>query len=107
MYSRTRSDTLYDHVLRVCRAYNFYPNIIQETYEMPTTLALVAAGLGVALVPQSDSIVKIDGVISRKLDTTLTVWQVGAIWRKEEGQPLTEAFLKVLNAELKSTQSRS
>lgn len=100
MYSRNRSAHIYDHVLRVCAAYHFYPKIVQETFELPTMLAFVAAGLGVALVPESQFRVRFKGVIYRQLANPVTSWKVGAIWRKESGQPLTNAFVEVLNAEI-------
>ena len=101
IYSRKRSENIYDHVLRVCAAYNFHPKIIQQTLELPTMLALVAAGLGVALVPESQFRVRFEGVIHRRLSNPVTTWKVGAVWRKENGQPLTKAFLKILAEELR------
>ena len=101
IYSRNRSEYIYDHVLRVCAAYNFHPKIVQETFELPTMLALVAAGLGIALVPESQCRVKFEGVIYRRLANPVTNWQVGAVWRKETEQLLTEAFLRVLTEEIK------
>jgi DNA-binding transcriptional LysR family regulator len=44
---------LYDQVDRICGRAGFKPNVVQEALEIQTTLSLVAAGIGVAIVPQS------------------------------------------------------
>ena len=97
---RRRSDTLNDHVLALCSAHGFYPKIVQQAFEFPTVLALVAAGLGVALVPESQLRIKVEGVNYRKLNSSEAAWKVGAVWRKDDLQPLTKEFLEVLSEEI-------
>jgi len=97
---RQRSETLNDHVLEVCRSYGFYPKIVQQAFEFPTVLALVAAGLGIALVPKSQLRVKVEGVTFRKLDSSVAAWKIGAVWQKDNLQPLTKVFLDILSEEI-------
>ena len=51
--ARSTSASGHDHVIAVCRAAGFAPNIVQETHELFTMLRLVRAGMGVALAPSA------------------------------------------------------
>ncbi len=51
-YGRRWAPDFYDHWTGICRRAGFTPTVIQETAEMATALALVAAGLGVAILPE-------------------------------------------------------
>jgi DNA-binding transcriptional LysR family regulator len=42
-----------DHVLSLFRAQGLQPRVVQEANELQTALGLVAAGLGITLVPAS------------------------------------------------------
>jgi DNA-binding transcriptional LysR family regulator len=51
-YGRRWAPAFYDNWTGICRRAGFSPIVIQETAEMDTALALVAAGLGVAILPE-------------------------------------------------------
>jgi LysR family transcriptional regulator, benzoate and cis,cis-muconate-responsive activator of ben and cat genes len=51
-YGRRWAPDFYDHWTSICRRAGFLPTVLQETAEMATALALVAAGLGVAILPE-------------------------------------------------------
>jgi DNA-binding transcriptional LysR family regulator len=53
LYRRATGPGLYDAILAACRSAGFSPDVVQEAPRMPATLALVAAGLGVSVVPAS------------------------------------------------------
>jgi len=53
LYRRRAGPGLYDTILGACRAAGFTPRIAQEAPRLPATLSLVAAGLGVSVVPAS------------------------------------------------------
>lgn len=50
---RLGSSIFVDQVYQACLAARFEPNIVQQVVEVPAVLNLVAAGLGVAIVPES------------------------------------------------------
>lgn len=52
MYSATDAAGLHAHAMSACEAAGFAPDIAQEATQVPTVLALVESGLGVALVPE-------------------------------------------------------
>jgi DNA-binding transcriptional LysR family regulator len=97
---RQLSPSFHDHVFRLCASQGFQPNVIQEASEFPTILALVASGLGVALVPESALRTHVEGIVTRTIREREAVWRVGAAWRDVGGEVLRDAFLAVLREEL-------
>jgi DNA-binding transcriptional LysR family regulator len=61
-FPREVSPALHDQLTRVFAASRVVPRIVQEAYEWQTVVALVNAGLGVALVPDSFRSLRMDGV---------------------------------------------
>ncbi|WP_066779474.1 LysR family transcriptional regulator [Sphingomonas sp. CCH5-D11] len=53
LYPRSNGRLLYDSIIAACRNAGFSPRIAQEAPQMASTVNLVAAGVGVALVPES------------------------------------------------------
>jgi DNA-binding transcriptional LysR family regulator len=53
LYRRAAGPGLYDSIVSACHAAGFSPQAVQEVPRITSTLNLVAAGLGVTLVPQS------------------------------------------------------
>jgi DNA-binding transcriptional LysR family regulator len=53
LYPRSNGRLLYDTIIAACRNAGFSPRIAQEAPQMASTVNLVAAGVGVALVPES------------------------------------------------------
>jgi DNA-binding transcriptional LysR family regulator len=51
-YRRSLAPAFYSVWTGICQHAGFLPRVVQETAEMTTALALVAAGMGVAIVPQ-------------------------------------------------------
>jgi DNA-binding transcriptional LysR family regulator len=58
---------LYDETVAACRAAGFSPHIGQQAPRITSTLGLVAAGLGIALVPESMQSMSMDGLVYRRL----------------------------------------
>jgi DNA-binding transcriptional LysR family regulator len=81
---------------RACRAAGFVPRRTHEADQTSIVLALVAAGLGVALLPESVLAVTVDGVRYRELtDCDVTV-DVALAWRREDPSPVLGKALAVL-----------
>ena len=70
LYRRPVGPGLHDAIIAACDRAGFSPQIGQEAPRMLSTLSLVAAGLGVTLVPQSMSRLEADGVVYRRLAAT-------------------------------------
>jgi DNA-binding transcriptional LysR family regulator len=67
VYRRRSGPGLYDAILAACNAAGFSPRIGQEAPRIVSTLNLVAAGLGISLVPESLQRMRMDGVVFRSL----------------------------------------
>jgi DNA-binding transcriptional LysR family regulator len=67
LYRRPVGPGLHDAIIAACDRAGFSPQIGQEAPRMLSTLSLVAAGLGVTLVPKSMSRLEAEGVAYRAL----------------------------------------
>jgi DNA-binding transcriptional LysR family regulator len=67
LYRRPVGPGLYDAIIAACHGAGFSPLVGQEAPRILSTLSLVAAGLGVSLVPTSLQRLRMDGVVFRPL----------------------------------------
>ena len=67
IYRRPNGPGLHDAIVSACNAAGFSPRIGQEAPRIGSTLNLVAAGLGISLVPESLQLMRMDGVAFRRL----------------------------------------
>ena len=67
LYKRPGGPGLYDTIITACRGAGFSPLVGQEAPRILSTLNLVAAGLGVSIVPASLQRLAMDGVVYRAL----------------------------------------
>ncbi|WP_111422052.1 LysR substrate-binding domain-containing protein, partial [Rhodoplanes roseus] len=58
---------VHEQTMRLCAAGGFMPRIVQESRELSTVLGLVAAGIGVSVLPQCYARVGMAGVVARPL----------------------------------------
>jgi DNA-binding transcriptional LysR family regulator len=70
LYKRPGGPGLYDTIITACRNSGFSPRVGQEAPRILSTLNLVAAGLGVSIVPASLRRLEMDGVVYRSLAKT-------------------------------------
>jgi DNA-binding transcriptional LysR family regulator len=68
LYRRPVGPGLHDAIIAACDRAGFSPRIGQEAPRMLSTLSLVAAGLGVTVVPASMSRLEAEGVVYRAID---------------------------------------
>src|SRR5215831_9878034 len=92
--ARSTSASFHDHVIAVCQAAGFAPNIVQETNELFTMLMLVRAGMGVALAPSSAALRKPPDVRFRELSMPEAVWDIALAWSADRAaEPVIKAFV--------------
>ncbi|MGH8619930.1 MAG: LysR family substrate-binding domain-containing protein, partial [Burkholderiales bacterium] len=92
MYAPGRSP-LYGQVLGACLKAGFTPDIVQHAMHIMTLIGLVRSGVGVALLPQSASAVRMDGIVYRRLRDRGPLAQTAVAWREGDVTPVTRAFL--------------
>lgn len=86
-----------DAVLRSCTEAGFAPRREHQAPGTAALLALIAAGLGVALVPASVRAVPLAGVVFRDVVDTGTI-ELACAWRAESPSPLVRSVLESLEA---------
>jgi DNA-binding transcriptional LysR family regulator len=82
MIPRQRGPGFFDHLIVLCQKEGFSPHIVLEASQFHTVIGLVAAGIGIAVVPTSMERSRIEGVVFRqiacKAETVLDMaWDAG------------------------------
>ena len=96
MYSRGIQPALYDAILACCEKAGFRPEIAQEARSKHTTTALVAAGLGVAIVPESSKMLRREGVKYLPMKDPLPTVAIAMIWSGGDDPPPLTRFLETV-----------
>jgi DNA-binding transcriptional LysR family regulator len=81
LFPRAVGAGLHDEIVSACRAAGFSPRIVQETSQVTSIVNLVAAGLGVSIVPASMQQVHSDGVTYRPIRKPVPKARLSLIFR--------------------------
>jgi DNA-binding transcriptional LysR family regulator len=79
-----------------CRACFFSPRVVQEADDIQTVLALVAAGLGCAIVPASAATLLPGRLKIFLLPGNEAVWRVGAAWKPSAYSGALTRLIKII-----------
>jgi DNA-binding transcriptional LysR family regulator len=105
LYRRPLGPGLYDAIIASCQRAGYSPNIGQEAPRMLATLSLVAAGLGVTLVPQSMRRLRVHGVAYRLLDSAAgLVAPLNLAYRRGESSEAARRFIALVRRAAASTR---
>lgn len=96
IFPRRLAPALHDQILGCFREAGLTPSIEQEAIQMQTIVGLVAAGMGIALVPQSVSNLKRPGVEYRALKEASPLVEIGLAWRRDNTSPVLQSFLHLI-----------
>ena len=96
IFPRRLAPALHDQILGCFREAGLTPSIEQEAIQMQTIVGLVAAGMGIALVPQSVSNLKRPGVEYRALKEASPLVEIGLAWRRDNTSPVLQSFLDLI-----------
>ena len=99
MFSRPVGSGLYDEIISACHRAGFSPRVVQEASQVTSIVNLVAAGLGVSLVPASMRKIHSEGIVYRSLEADAPVAKMAMIWRRGESA-VTVRNLRALATEL-------
>jgi DNA-binding transcriptional LysR family regulator len=95
LQSSQRGAGYYVQLMKLCLASGFSPNVIQEVTEIHTIVSLVAAGMGVSLVPLSARDIRSQGVVYRELEGTTTLTEMAVAWPRDARSAIVQNFLMV------------
>jgi DNA-binding transcriptional LysR family regulator len=96
LFPRAIAPALHDLILGCFRQQGLTPSIGQEAIQMQTIIALVSAGMGIALVPQSVSNLQRTGVTYHALPDLNAQVEIGIAWRQDNTSPALAQFLALL-----------
>jgi DNA-binding transcriptional LysR family regulator len=95
LQSRQHGGGYYVQLMKLCLTSGFSPNVVQEVTETHTIVGLVAAGIGISLVPQSIRNIRSDGIVYRELEGTAAMTEIALAWRRDAHSPIVQNFLAV------------
>jgi DNA-binding transcriptional LysR family regulator len=92
---------LFDQLMSLAAKAGFSPKISQEVGDSLTIIGLVAAGLGVSVLPASYRCIAIENVIYRPLSDAGAITSVLLVRRAGEVSPIVTAFVDIVSEEAK------
>jgi DNA-binding transcriptional LysR family regulator len=97
LFPRLVGLSLYDDVVRACREAGFELTVAQEAPQISSVVNLVAADLGVSIVPASISQIKLAGVAYRPIQGPPAVARLALAVLRSQRSPVTENLMGLLN----------
>jgi DNA-binding transcriptional LysR family regulator len=107
MYPRLPGTVFHDLVMDFCRQAGFVPRISQQASQTHAVMGLVSAGLGVALVSESVSIIRMRGVVLRPLASGAPIVRTALAWQRGNVSPLVAGFLETARDAAKQMDRRA
>ncbi|CAA9426331.1 MAG: Transcriptional regulator, LysR family [uncultured Rubrobacteraceae bacterium] len=93
LFPRRFGPEKYDRMIGLCAAAGFAPNVVQEAESKQGMVGLVAAGIGVALLPASVSSLRRGGVVYAEIDDADRSMEMGLVWNPKRATPVLTGFL--------------
>ena len=87
---------LHEHILALCSEAGFVPRIAQPARETSTMLALVAAGLGLSIIPSVYERVCPPGVVLRPLADATRHSRIALVSMQQAPSPCVQMFWQLL-----------
>lgn len=95
-FARPFDPTTYDYMMRLFEQAGFRPTVTQEVNQAQLFIDLVAAGMGVSLVPASAARRPDDGVDYLPIAKPAPTVEFDIVWRREDTSPLVQSFISVV-----------
>jgi DNA-binding transcriptional LysR family regulator len=94
IFPRHVAPAFYDDIVAACRRSGVGLQIVQEAVRQQTIVNLVAAGIGVALIPQSIRNLRSAGVAYATLEGSPLTSEISVAYRPDDESPAAHAFLE-------------
>jgi DNA-binding transcriptional LysR family regulator len=98
LISRESSPSYYDQLIAFCTAAGFRPKIRIEVAQILSKVALVASGLGVALVPESVARAGMAGIVFVPVAGCETRPNASLVWNPQRSTPALDALIETTRA---------
>jgi DNA-binding transcriptional LysR family regulator len=99
LFPRHLAPAFHDVVIALCQRAGFSPDVRHESAEYQTILSLVAAGLGLTIVPASVRNVKVSGVVYRALSGSTATAELALMYRAIRMSRALEMFIAMARRE--------
>jgi DNA-binding transcriptional LysR family regulator len=96
VFPRHVAPGLYDQIMSLCSSGGFRPIVAQEAAEIPTIISLVAAGLGIAIVPSSVQSLRHERVVYRVLRPGNVMTEMAIAYERDNRSAVLRSFLQVV-----------
>lgn len=108
LFPRAVGAGLHDEIVRACRDAGFSPRVVQETSQVTSIVNLVAAGLGVSIVPASMQQANIEGVTYRPIRKPAPKARLSLLYRRDdEDSPHLQNLLALTRQLVRADKSSS
>ena len=98
LYRRLAGQDLFDNILASCYQAGFSPNIVQEAPRLTSSLNLIAAGIGLSIVPEAIRDVWNKQIVYKTLQAdTPCIAPIYAVYRKDLNNVRIQHLLKLLH----------
>jgi len=102
LYRRPVGPGLYDTIIAACHAAGFSPTVGQEAPRITSTLNLVAAALGVSVVPASLQRLHMEGVVFRRIKGSRPRAPLNLVTRRGDPSAALRRFVALVHKAAKS-----
>jgi DNA-binding transcriptional LysR family regulator len=103
---RQRAPVYHDLVMRFCRDMGFTVRVRHEADHPHTVLSLVAAGLGISLVPASSVAIERPGLHHRPLDPAGPPLELAVAWPRHQQSAVLRTFLDIVRDRARAIRFR-
>jgi DNA-binding transcriptional LysR family regulator len=93
-FPRSRAAAFFDNLMSLCRKAGFSPRIVQEAPQLDI-VSLVAAGFGVAILPESIREVHRPDIALRPIVGSPSI-ELLAAWHSRNVSPVLKSFLDIM-----------
>ncbi len=87
-----------DTVIMLCSNAGFAPNVVHDVEDIITAIALISAGLGIAIVPESAISLQLSGVRYHLLHSPDAKVDLSCVYRRDNKSPALLAFLGAVHS---------
>lgn len=94
LYPPNEGHAAYNLVQRACIKAGFVPRASEFVDDVFGILGLVAAGLGIAIMPQSVSLLNVSGVVFHHLPDLTENFELSVVWREDDTRPLVQRVIQ-------------
>lgn len=94
----------HDTIRSLCQDAGFLPEIVQEAENIQTHVSLVAAGIGISILPETARGLRHPGIVYRPIGPrSVPMTHLVLAWRRSDEGPLTRAFVDVAGQQAGAT----